>query len=116
NNVHLHIGYEGYTSWSAQNHTRENVIDHLLRESFYGVGTVMTMGDQPDDFALAFQRDQGAGKFPPEAARFFFAAGIAPPGGGPDAVLIQGTTPLHAVHEVKTPEEARTAVRDIAQN
>src|SRR5262245_32782131 len=26
NNVHIHIGYEGYTSWSAQNHTRENVL------------------------------------------------------------------------------------------
>jgi len=64
------------------------------------------MGDSPDDFALQFQRDQQAGKFPP-AARFFFAAGMAPFGGGPDALLITGTTPLHAVHEVSTPAEAR---------
>jgi imidazolonepropionase-like amidohydrolase len=113
NNVHIHIGYEGYTSWSAQNHTRENVLDHLEREAFYGVGSAMTMGDQPDDFAIQFQQDQAAGKFPP-AARFFFAAGMAPPGGGPDALLITGTTPLHAVHEVSTPEEARAAVRQIA--
>ncbi len=113
NNIHLHIGYEAYVSWGVENHTAENVLDHLEREAYYGVGAVMTMGDQPDDFALRFQHDQLAGKFPP-AARFFFAAGMAPPGGGPDALLIQGTTPLHAVHEVSTPEEAVAAVRKIA--
>jgi len=31
NNVHIHIGYEGYTSWSVNNHTPENVLDHLGR-------------------------------------------------------------------------------------
>jgi len=113
NNVHLHAGYEGYTSWSVDNHTQENVLDHLEREAFYGVGTAMTMGDQPSAFAIKFQQDQLAGKFPP-AARFFFAAGLAPPGGGPDSLLITGTTPLHAVYEVSTGEEARAAIRKIA--
>jgi imidazolonepropionase-like amidohydrolase len=113
NNIHLHIGYEGYVSWSVENHSAENVLDHLEREAFYGVGTAMAMGDQPTDFAIRFQQDQLAGKFPP-AARFFFAAGLAPPGGGPDALLIQGTTPLHAVYEVSTPDEAVAAVRKIA--
>jgi imidazolonepropionase-like amidohydrolase len=113
NNVHIHIGYEGYVSWGVDNHTPANVLDHLEREAFYGVGAAMTMGDQPDDFAIQFQQDQIAGKFPP-AARFFFAAGLAPPGGGPDSLLIQGTTPLHAVHEVSTPEQAVAAVKEIA--
>jgi imidazolonepropionase-like amidohydrolase len=113
NNVHVHIGYEGYVSWGVDNHTPANVLDHLEREAYYGIGATMTMGDQPDEFALKFQRDQMAGKFPP-AARFFFAAGIAPPGGGPDGLLIQGTTPLHAVHEVSTPDQAVAAVRAIA--
>jgi len=113
NNVHIHIGYEGYVSWSGTNHSPENVLDHLEREAFYGVGTAMTMGDQATDFAIKFQQDQLSGKFPP-AARFFFAAGLAPPGGGPDALLIQATTPLHAVYEVSTPDEAVAAVRKIA--
>jgi imidazolonepropionase-like amidohydrolase len=113
NNVHIHIGYEGFTSWSAQNHTVANVLDHLQREAFYGVGAAMTMGDQPSDWAIQFQRDQAAGKFSP-AARFFFAAGMAPPGGGPDSLLIQGTTPLKAVYEVATPDQARAAVATIA--
>jgi len=113
NNVHIHIGYEGYVSWSVENHTRENVLDHLEREAFYGIGTAMTMGDQPADFAIQFQKDQRSGKFPP-AAQFFFAAGFAPPGGGPDALLIQGTSPLHAVNEISTLDEAIAAVRRIA--
>ena len=113
NNVHIHIGYEGYTSWSVENHTPENVLDHLEREAFYGVGTAMTMGDQPAAFAIKFQQDQLARKFPP-AARFFFAAGLAPPGGGPDSLLITGTTPLHAIYEVSSADEARAAVRKIA--
>jgi imidazolonepropionase-like amidohydrolase len=113
NNIHIHIGYEGYVSWDVKNHTAENLLDHLEREAYFGVGTAMTMGDQPVDFALEFQRDQLAGKFPP-AARFFFAAGMAPPGGGPDALLIQGTTPLHAVFAVSTPDEAVAAVRQMA--
>src|SRR6185437_11419478 len=104
NNSHVHAGYEGYVSWSAENHSAENMLDHMEREAFYGVGATATMGDQPDDFAIKFQQDQMAGKFPP-ASRFFFAAGVTMPGGGPDSLLIQGTTPLHAVHEVSTPEE-----------
>ena len=113
NNVHLHVGYEGYVSWSVENHTPENVLDHLEREAFYGVGTAMSMGEQPVDFAITFQQDQLANKFPP-AARFFFAAGFAPPGGGPDALLIQGTAPLHAVNEVSTADEAVATVRKLA--
>jgi imidazolonepropionase-like amidohydrolase len=113
NNIHAHLGYEGYVSWSVENHTPENVLDHLEREAFYGVGSTLAMGEQPADFALAFQKNQAAGKFP-LSARFFFAAGIAPPGGGPDALLIQGTAPLHAVYEVSTPEEAIAIVRKIA--
>jgi imidazolonepropionase-like amidohydrolase len=113
NNIHVHMGYEGFVSWSVENHTPENMLDQLEREAFYGIGAVLSMGEQPTAFAIKLQQDQLAGKFPP-AARFFFAAGMAPPGGGPDALLIQGTTPLHAVYEVSTPEQAIAAVRKIA--
>jgi imidazolonepropionase-like amidohydrolase len=112
-NVHVHIGYEGYTTWRAENHTPENVLDHLQREAFYGVGAVQSVGTSPTDQALQIQRDQEAGKFPP-AARFLFMPGMAPPNGGPDAVLRVATTKLHVVNEVTTPEEARSAVRRMA--
>jgi imidazolonepropionase-like amidohydrolase len=39
---------------------------------------------------------------------------LAPPGGGPDAVLREATTALHVVNEVSTAEEARAAIRAMA--
>src|SRR5262249_38770838 len=80
-NAHVHIGYEGYTSWGAANYTPQNVLDHLQREAFYGVGATQSVGSSPTDQALTFQQDQNAGKFPP-ASRFFFMPGMAPPNGG----------------------------------
>ena len=112
-NAHVHLGYEGYTSWGAQNYTPQNVLDHLQREAFYGVGATTSVGSSPTDQSLQFERDQRAGKFSP-ASRFFFMPGMAPPNGGPDAVLLKGTTALHAVNEVSTAQEARAAIRTMA--
>jgi imidazolonepropionase-like amidohydrolase len=112
-NAHVHIGYEGYTSWGAENYTPQNVLDHLQREAFYGVGATQSVGSSPTDQAMQFQQDQSAGKFPP-ASRFFFMPGMAPPGGGPDAILMKGTAVLHAVNEVSTAREARAAVQMMA--
>src|SRR3954469_11990691 len=63
-NAHVHVGYEGYTSWGAANYTPQNVLDHLQREAFYGVGATQSVGSSPTAEALQFQRDQQAGKFP----------------------------------------------------
>ena len=87
-NIHVHIGYEGYTSWGAENYTPNNVVDHLQREAFYGVGATQSVGSSPTDPSIEFQQDQEAGKFP-LASRFFFIPGMAPPKGGPDADLTQ---------------------------
>src|SRR5580658_9385412 len=113
-NVHVHIGYEGYTSWGAENYTPQNVLDHLQREAFYGIGATQTVGSSPADASIEFQKDQLAGKFPP-ASRFFFIPGMAPPNGGPDATLMKGTKVLHSVYEVSTGAEARAAVQSMAQ-
>ena len=112
-NVHVHIGYEGYTTWGAENYTPANVVDHLRREAFYGIGVTQSVGSSPTDASIQFKKDQEAGKFPP-AARFLFMPGMAPPHGGPDAILMKGTDALHAVNEVSTPAEARAAVQAMA--
>ena len=112
-NVHLHIGYEGYRTWSARNYTPENVLDHLQRQAFYGVGATQTVGSSPTDSALLFQANQRAGKFAP-ASRFLFMPGMAPPHGGPDETLMKGTEVTRAVYEVSTGDEARAAVRGMA--
>jgi imidazolonepropionase-like amidohydrolase len=39
---------------------------------------------------------------------------MAPPNGGPDAILMKGTSALHAVYEVSTGAEARSAVQSMA--
>lgn len=109
-NAHVHIGYEGYSSWGASNYTPQNVLDHLRRQAFYGVAATQTVGSSPTEASLAFVRDQQAGKFA-VASRFFFMPGMAPPNGGPDAILIKGTKELNAVYEVTTPAESRAAVQ-----
>ena len=112
-NVHVHIGYEKYTSWGAGNYTPENVLDHLQREAFYGTAATQSVGSSPLEASLQFQRDQQAGKFP-AASRFLFMPGYAPPNGGPDEVLREATNALHAINEVSTAEEARASIRKIA--
>ncbi len=112
-NVHVHIGYEKYTSWGAQNYTAENVLDHLQREAFYGTAATLSVGSSPREASLQFQRDQQAGKFAP-ASRFLFIPGYAPPNGGPDEVLRAATSALHVINEVSTAQEARDSVRKMA--
>jgi len=112
-NVHTHMGYEGYTTWSARNHTAANLLDHVQREAFYGVAAATSVGSSPTDVSLQFQRDQQAGKFPP-AARYLFMPGMAPPNGGPDHILREATNELHVVNEVTTPAEARAAIAKMA--
>ena len=112
-NVHVHIGYEKYTSWGAQNYTAENVLDHLQREAFYGTAATQSVGSSPLEASLQFQRDQQSRRFPP-ASRFFFTPGYAPPNGGPDEVLREATKALHVINEVSTAPEARASIQKMA--
>ena len=112
-NVHAHMGYEAYSSWGARNHTAANLLDHLQREAFYGVVAATSVGSSPTEMSLQFQRDQQAGKFAP-AARYLFMPGMAPPNGGPDHILREATNELRVINEVTTPEQARAAVRRMA--
>jgi imidazolonepropionase-like amidohydrolase len=112
-NTHVHIGYEGYTSWGAEHYTAKNVLDHLQREAFYGIVATQSVGSSPTDPSIQFEHDQQSGTFP-VASRFLFMPGMAPPNGGPDAILLKGTSALHAVSEVSTPAEARAAVQSMA--
>jgi imidazolonepropionase-like amidohydrolase len=115
-NAHAHFGYERFTRAAGEslpeNFTEDNLLDHLQREAFYGVGTANDGGSAPVAFSLQFQLDQAARNFPP-AAQYLFNAGIVPPNGGPDSILIKGTRPLHANYEVIRAAEGRAAVQDV---
>lgn len=112
-NAHAHMGYEGYSSWAARNHTAANLLDHLQREAFYGVAAATSVGSSPTAMSLGFQRDQQAGKLAP-AARYLFMPGMAPPNGGPDHILRDATNELRVVNEVSTPAQAAAAIARMA--
>ncbi|MGD9906490.1 MAG: amidohydrolase family protein [Vicinamibacterales bacterium] len=112
-NVHVHIGYEGYSSWAAANHTPANVVDHLQRSAYYGTAATTSVGTSPLEQMLAVQADQRTGRLPP-AARLLFMPGFAPPNGGPDHVLREATNELRVVNEVTSAAEARAAVAGVA--
>lgn len=116
--AHAHIGYEGYTGWGADHYSRENVIEHLERYAYYGFGAVFSAGSDPDDFALEIRAAQDRGDV--GGARFVFAAGMAPPGQGPNnqflehALTVADRTGMTVLRGVATTQEARDAVRAVA--
>ena len=116
--AHAHLGYEGYTSWGAQNYRRENLIDHLERYAYYGFGAVFSAGSDPDDLAIELQRAQREGEV--GGARFLFGAGMAPPRQGPNnqflrhALAIADETGMTVLRGVASEGEGRAAVREVS--
>jgi imidazolonepropionase-like amidohydrolase len=116
--AHAHLGYESTESWGADNYTRENMIENLERYAYYGFGAVFSAGSDPDDFALDIRRAQDAGAI--GGARFVFAAGMAPPGQGPNNQFLVHTatvserTGMTVLRGVASPADARTAVAEVA--
>jgi imidazolonepropionase-like amidohydrolase len=116
--LHGHIGFQNIPAgtMSKETFTRENLIDHLQRLAFHGVGAVVGVGDLVDRSDMKGGRT-GWGdvvlrvrdEVVPNAALFKTAgAGMAWPGSG-----AQGDpSRVDVSYPVSTPEEARAAVRD----
>jgi imidazolonepropionase-like amidohydrolase len=116
--LHGHIGFQDIPAgtMSKQTYTRENLIDHLQRLAFAGVGAVVSIGDYVDRADMHGGRT-GWGDVPlrlrdevvPGAALFKTAgAGMAWPGSG-----AQGDpSRVDISYPVSTVEEARAAVQD----
>ncbi len=115
---HAHLGYEGHGSWGAENYNAANLIDHLQRYAYYGFSAVFSAGSDPDDLAREVQQAQRLGDF--SGARFLFAAGMAPPGQGPNdqflshALEVERRTGQAILYGVASAEQAVEAVRRIA--
>jgi len=116
--AHAHLGYQGYTSWGAENYTRSNLSEHLERYAYYGFGAVFSAGSDPEGLALEVQRTQRESDA--EGARLVFAAGMAPPGQGPNnqflsqAIAVADETGMTVLRGVASSEDARDAVREVA--
>jgi len=116
--LHGHIGYQNIVegTMSKSTYTRDNLIDHLERLAYNGVGATVSIGDLEDRSDLRGGRTHW-GDVPlqvrkeviPNAALFRTAGtGIAWPGSGPQGDPSRVDVP----YPITTPEEARQAVDD----
>ena len=105
---HGHVGYQRGLSYEAENYTRANVIDHLNRYAYYGVGTILSLGTDAGSIAFDIRADQARGAL--GGARLLTAGrGLAAPNAGPGAAALRETA-----YGVSTEEEARASVRELA--
>ena len=111
---HVNPGYEGspangYTNWRAENWTPTNVVAHLQRAAFYGLGVVVSAGGDEPTLAVQFAQQQSAGSVAPAAA-YVYTSGLELPNGGPGALLLKAG----ALPKAVTMEQARAAVQAVA--
>jgi hypothetical protein len=116
--LHGHFGFQHVAegNMAKEFFTRENLIDHLERLAYNGVGAAVGIGDLVDRSDLHGGRTnwgtvplQVRDEIVPNAAQFHTAGtGIAWPGSGPQGDPARISVP----YPVTTVEEARAAVRD----
>lgn len=87
-NLHGHIGFQRGTTYLAENYTRENVLDHLDRYAYFGIGTVVSMGTDAGDLPYDIQRGQVAGRLGGAFLRHA-GRGFALPNAGPGAAALR---------------------------
>src|SRR5262245_57450793 len=105
--AHAHLGYRKGTTFTADNFTRENILDQLNRFAYWGVSGVLSTGTDIGD--LIFQI-RNATNWPGYKGTLVRTAwrGIAPPDAGP-------FPPMRAAPFGVTSEaEARADVRELA--
>jgi imidazolonepropionase-like amidohydrolase len=116
--LHGHFGFQDVAqgTMSKETYTRQNLIDHLQRLAYHGVGAVVGVGDLIDRSDMRGGRTgwgdvplQVRGQVVPGAALFRTAgAGMAWPGAG-----AQGhPSRVDVSYPVATVDDARAAVRD----
>ncbi|MFN2538383.1 MAG: amidohydrolase family protein [Mycobacteriales bacterium] len=112
-NPHGHIGYLKDGVSEASNFSRENVVDHLRRLAYYGVGTFQSLGTDRDDVELTIRNDQARGRLQEPLAQLLSAgSGLAAPtpgeaNGGPFFAA-------DVIQEVDDVQHARATVRRLA--
>ena len=107
-NTHAHLGWERYTSWGSGNFTRENLVDHLHRHAYYGVGTIISTGSDLEEIALEVRQAQRVGEV--GGARYLVSPGLGIPGGGPNPRFTNDAG-WWGLHGVTSPAEAREVMR-----
>jgi imidazolonepropionase-like amidohydrolase len=104
--LHGHVGYLKGVTFSADNYTRENVIDHLNRYLYYGIVAMMSAGTDPGDLPYQLRNEPHPGALFRTAGR-----GLAAPNASTGNLAMRGVA-----YSVSTEEEARRDVRELAAN
>ena len=108
--LHVHVGYLKGSTMAAENYTRESILDDLNRYAHYGVGSVLVVGTDVGDTAFEIREDQRQGRV--GGARLFTVGrGLTSKGGWPTQIAALQAAP----QQVATEEEAREAVRGLAE-
>jgi imidazolonepropionase-like amidohydrolase len=105
---HTHLGYADVrtSTMSADNYTRDNLIDHLQRYAYYGIAATRNMGTDLGDLPYQLRAEPTPG-----AALLLTAGrGIAKPNAGPNAAYYRPSA-----YGVTTAEEARQVVGELAE-
>lgn len=115
---HAHLGYQAYSGWGAEYYSRENLQANLAQYAYYGFSAVFSAGSDPDALALGFQQEQSSNL--QEYAQLIFAAGMAPPGQGPNNQFLKETTQVEErtamtiLRGLSDPSQARAQVQEVA--
>ena len=110
-NTHAHLGWEAYGDWGSQYFTDANLIDHLYRHAYYGVGTIISTGSDKEDVARRVKLEQLKGNI--GGARYHLSPGMGSPGGGPNPRFTDDPD-YWGVYPVADPEAAVRTVRELA--
>jgi imidazolonepropionase-like amidohydrolase len=106
--THVHPGFQRGLSYSAQNFTRETVMDDLNRALYFGISTVNSLGVERGDVLYDIRADQKAGRL--GGAQLLLAGrGIGAPNAGPGAAAY-----ANIAYEITTREQALDAVHELA--
>ena len=108
--AHVHIGYANYLNWTdgKQNYTRSNLLEHLRRAAYFGVGVIFSPGTDIAPLCYEVRDDILAGKYSDVATWVTSGPGLT----SPDSV--RDDTQRQNAYPIATPEEARRAVQELA--
>ena len=117
---HSHLGYQGRSSWGSQNYGKQNLIDNLEQYAYYGFSAVFSAGSDAPNIINSVENARQDGEF--IGARVLYAAGMAPPGQGPNdqflshALAVEEEVSETILYGLENPEQARKQVRAASAN
>jgi imidazolonepropionase-like amidohydrolase len=104
--LHGHVGFLNGTTFSADNYTRDVIVDHLQRYLYYGIVAVMSTGTDPGELPYQLRTAAHPGAIFRTAGR-----GLAAPNASTGNIAMR-----NVAYGVSTADEGRRTVRELAAN